>query len=87
MAVRGLFAASPSQLALLKQGEQEKQKSYVAVRTARLFWGLERLAAGLQACGMHVVSARAAAQLVAAGDCPAHLPCPALLSVVGCQFH
>lgn len=31
VAVRRLFAASPSQLALLKQGEQEKQKSYVAV--------------------------------------------------------
>lgn len=61
VAVRGLFAASPSQLALLKQGEQEKQKSYVAVGTACLFWVLERLAAGLLACGMHIVSAWAAA--------------------------
>ena len=33
VAVCSLFAASPSQLALLKQGEQEKQKSYVAVGT------------------------------------------------------
>lgn len=31
MAVRGLFAASPAQLARLKEGEQEKEKSYVAV--------------------------------------------------------
>lgn len=31
VAVRGLFAASPAQLAHLKEGEQEKQKSYVAV--------------------------------------------------------
>lgn len=31
VAVRGLFAASPAQLARLKEGEQEKQKSYVAV--------------------------------------------------------
>ncbi len=36
VAVRGLFAASPSQLALLKQGEQEKQKSYVAVGAVQL---------------------------------------------------
>ncbi|KAL4440487.1 hypothetical protein ABPG75_003488 [Micractinium tetrahymenae] len=31
VAVRGLFAASPAQLAWLKEGEQEKEKSYVAV--------------------------------------------------------
>ncbi|PSC72039.1 tRNA pseudouridine synthase Pus10 [Micractinium conductrix] len=31
VAVRGLFAASPAQLAVLKEGEQSKEKSYVAV--------------------------------------------------------
>lgn len=31
VAVRGLFAASPALLASLKEGEQEKQKSYAAV--------------------------------------------------------
>lgn len=31
MAVHGLFAALPAQLARLKEGEQEKEKSYVAV--------------------------------------------------------